>query len=321
MASLFGNKRRSIDSLSACELIKNEARIRGSIVFIELIESPDALREMETTAWPLVVNFLLELLGDKWSFVSLQDYTCLCETDQQYYSFKLPVFRLNNTKIDFTLIPGCQGIKRGAVEYSFPAFLMATNPISNLQRMYLEAVDTENLDILSRDVRAFRDLGLNVGKRKNIEKLTRNLEFPSTKHTYENVVNLLRPWGLELPTPMMWIHAARGGLKNDRNRDSFMGYEMKREYVHASFYCSERNEVRLESAPIKINKSKPNAYGLRDMIGNVNEWVSGSRVIGGTYQSYASVLADFWSVPVEVRIAFDSTLNFIGYRPIKRLFC
>ena len=61
------------------------------------------------------------------------------------------------------------------------------------------------------------------------------------------------------PTEMQWEFAARGGLS-----DSHQGYS---DVKSVAWYRSNAG-----SSPMEVGRKKPNAFGLYDMLGNVNEW-------------------------------------------------
>ena len=86
-----------------------------------------------------------------------------------------------------------------------------------------------------------------------------DLRRPVETVTFDECVNFGALFGLRLPTEAEWAHACRSGRKTEIPKTKF-----------DSFAWTRENSGGWTTHP--VGQKRPNAWGLYDMIGNVQEW-------------------------------------------------
>lgn len=105
------------------------------------------------------------------------------------------------------------------------------------------------------------------GKFMEINTATEPL-LPVNKVSWEDAMQFCHKTGLDLPTEKQWEYACRGGtqLSFYWGEDKSMAHDYEW-YAIPHVVNGKRNQLLH-----KVGQKKPNAYGLYDMLGNLQEW-------------------------------------------------
>ncbi|MDF1663154.1 MAG: bifunctional serine/threonine-protein kinase/formylglycine-generating enzyme family protein, partial [Planctomycetota bacterium] len=202
-------------------------------------------RASEKERW-VVSLIVLRELGSGFQFLTMDEFRC---ADQR---FQLPSYKHKRSGIVFRLVPGGEyimGSDRGQV-WEKPVHKVRVKPF--LIGIY-EVSQKEWDGLEGKDQRKFK------GENRPIE-----------------MVNWIeaRKWldkagsGLRLPSEAEWEYAARACTKTDY----FWGMSVKERYCWFKLNSGSKTHDR---SPFQ-SKTRMNAFGLEDMLGNVWEWCEDS---------------------------------------------
>lgn len=206
-------------------------------------------RATEKERW-LVSLIVLSKLGAGYELLSMDEFRC---ADQR---FQLTSYKHKKSGIVLRLIPGGEyimGSDRGN-PWEKPVHKVRVKPF--LIGAY-EVSQKEWDGLEGKDARKFK------GPNRPIEMVS---------------WNAVKKWlsragsGLRLPSEAEWEYAARGGTKTD----FYWGMSVKARYC---WYSSNSGLKTHERSPFN-SKTRMNAFGLEDMIGNVWEWCEDSWIAG-----------------------------------------
>lgn len=206
-------------------------------------------RASENERWLVSLIVLRELRGG-YQFLSMDEFRC---ADQR---FRLPSYRHKASGIVLRLIPGGEylmGSERGKA-WEKPVHKVRVKPF--LMGIYeVSQKEWDGLD--GKDQRKFK------GPNRPIEMV----------NWFE-----VKKWlnkagaGLRLPSEAEWEYAARACTKTDY----FWGMSVKERYC---WFNSNSGAKTHDRSPFQ-SKTRMNAFGLEDMLGNVWEWCEDSWIAG-----------------------------------------
>lgn len=252
-------------------------------------------RSSEKERW-LVSFIVLRQLGPGYQFLSMDEFRC---ADQR---FRLSSYKHKATNIVLRLIPGGEfvmGSDKGRA-WEKPVHKARVKPF--LIGVY-EVSQKEWDSLEGRDQRKFK------GPARPIEMVN----WHDVKKWLGRAGS-----GLRLPSEAEWEYAARACTKTDY----FWGMSVKERYC----WFSSNSGMKTHSRSPFQSKTRMNAFGLEDMLGNVWEWCEDSWIAG--YQSgpknekprrrkdiaeKALRGGSWYNIPKDLRVSYR-----YGYKPTTR---
>jgi formylglycine-generating enzyme required for sulfatase activity len=164
---------------------------------------------------------------------------------------------LNSSGMEFVLIPsgtftmGANSRKEEAYSFEMPRHKVTISKAFYIGRYEVTQEQWEGI------------MGSNPGSFKNPKNPVENITIEEVKQFIQRMNELEKTSRYRLPTEAEWEYAARAGSSTTY----FFGND-ERDMEQYAWY--EKNS---EEKPHPVGQKKPNAWGLYDMLGNINEYV------------------------------------------------
>jgi formylglycine-generating enzyme required for sulfatase activity len=154
-------------------------------------------------------------------------------------------------------------------------------------------------------------MGTTVGQQRDKYSRPLHLKGEGPEHpiyyvSWEEAVEFCKRLGrkFRLPTEAEWEYACRAGSRTRFYYGDYPNYSELDQY--AWYYGKSDNKTH------PVGQKKPNAWGLHDMHGNVNEWCSDRDHVGNNYENAESVDPTGSAIVTYLRTRIHRGGNWLG---------
>lgn len=232
------------DTEARAKLTQIRARVEGLTVYLEVLQDRDTWRASPIPLQDMAIGAVKNLLRPDYDYLETKLYECAG------LSHRIASFHHEATGMRLQLIPGHHDVREYGKDGLGPLILdRLIQPLLIGQYPVLQ----REWDLLGGDD----------------ERRHRGPNLPIDSVTVKSCLDWLRRagGGLGLPQCEEWIYACRAGSTTEY----FWGEEMRSSYC---WYYRNSGELRKEPQDCEIHarEKKWNAFGLVDVLGNIEEW-------------------------------------------------